>query len=138
MKTKNKLQQIASYGNLNLSGDLSMYMKSNIDHSLVLSSTGKPFIPRNQGSLKHYENLSANQTIEKIDEESAEDRSARDLEEQPGNLPLAQSKRKFLSLDDTNNPHMLNKKADIELASSNAENKQLTDPSASKRNIKED
>jgi len=138
MKTKNKLQQIASYGNLNLSGDLSMYMKSNIDHSLVLSSTGKPFIPRNQGSLKPYQNLSAKQIIEKIDEESAEDRSARDLEEQPGNLPLAQSKRKFLSLDDTKNPHMLNKKADIELASGNAEDKLLPDPKHNVTNAKED
>lgn len=54
----------------------------------------------------------------------------------PVNIPLSQSKKKNLSLDDTTkNPHVLNKKSDIELGSRIADDKVLTDPHPNKLSV---
>ena len=57
----------------------------------MLGSNFRPFIPKNQGS------------IEKIIEEHSDADSA-DMEELHVNIPLSQSQKKNLSLDDTKNP----------------------------------
>ena len=126
MKTKNKLTQIASYGNFNsISNDLSSYFKTPIEQSMGPLS-GKPFIPRNQNRLA-FENLSANQQNDCIHELSDEDGSAHDIKDEPTNLPFSQSKRKFLSLDDTKNPTSATKN-EILLSVPNSERQPATEP----------
>lgn len=86
MKTKNKLTQIASYGNFNqiVSNDLSSYFRTPIEQSMGQLS-GKPFIPRSNPNRISFENLSAKHENDCIHELSDEDGSAHDHKEEMTN-----------------------------------------------------